>query len=128
MAVVLTNNGKGILTNRVKGAGTEPNFVGWGTGTTTATATDTALVTPASPARVAGTSTQQTTTTANDTYRVVAQLVAGGALAITEAALFDGAGTGLPPTGATIFIRGDFAALNLSSGDSITFTFNVTFA
>jgi hypothetical protein len=128
MAIVLTNAGKGIITNRIKAGGTEPNNIGWGTGVATATATDTALGTPQSPARVAGTSTQQTTTTTNDTYRVVGTVTAGGTIAVTEAGLFDGAGTGLPPTGATLFIRGDFAALNLVSGDSITFTFNVVFA
>lgn len=120
-ATVLTNVGKGIVTNRLKGAGTEPNYVHWGTGTTVAAATQTALVTPSAEARVAGTSTQQTTTTTNDTYRVVATLTSASTQAITEAGLFDAVTTG------NMFVRGDFAAINLANGDSIQFTINVQF-
>jgi hypothetical protein len=32
MATVFANAGKALLTNRLKGAGTEPNYVGMGTG------------------------------------------------------------------------------------------------
>jgi hypothetical protein len=79
MATVVTNTGKGIVTNRLKGAGTEPVNVGWGTGAGTAAATDTTLFTEAlvtlaagTSDHTAGTSTQQTTTTTSDTYQVVA--------------------------------------------------------
>lgn len=126
MTTLLTNKGieslMGIFFN---GTGTPPVHVGWGTGTTDAVATDTALQTPASPARTSGTKTQVTTNTTNDTYQVVATITAGGTLAITEAGLFDGAGTGLPPTGANLYVRGVFAAINLVSGDSIQFTIKI---
>jgi hypothetical protein len=120
-ATVLTNVGKGIVTNRIKGAGSEPNYVHWGTGTTVAAATQTALVTASAEARVAGTSTQQTTTTTSDTYRVVATLTSASTQAITEAGLFDAS------TAGNMFVRGDFAAINLANGDSIQFTINVQF-
>lgn len=58
MANVVTNAGKAIVTNRIKGSGTEPLHVAWGTGAGTAAATDTTLFTEASEARVAGTSTR----------------------------------------------------------------------
>lgn len=125
MAVVVTNKGRDITTNRLKGSGTEPNFVGWGIGTTTAAVTQTALVTesaPTSTSRSAGTSTQQTTTVTSDTYQVVGTVTAGSTLAITEAGLFDAATVG------NMFIRGDFAAINVVSGDAIQFTFKAIYA
>jgi hypothetical protein len=125
MAVVVVNAGRAITTNRLKGAGTEPSFVAWGIGTTTAAVTQTALVTesaPTSTSRGAGTSTQQTTTVTNDSYRVVGTVTAGSTLAITEAGLFDAA------TAGNMFLRGDFAAINVVSGDAIQFTFTAIYA
>lgn len=134
MATLVVNGGKGIITNRIKGAGTEPLNIGWGTGTqTTATATDTTLgpttveklvdlSTSAGTDHTVGTSTQQTTTTTSDTYRVTGTRTATGSGAVTVAGLFDAA------SGGTLFVKGDFAAINLVSGDSILFTFNVVFA
>ena len=72
--------------------------------------------------RTAGTSTQQTTTTANDTYQVVGTLTAGGTLAITNAGLFDASTSG------NLFVKGDFSTISLSSGDSIQFTFKTQFS
>lgn len=126
MAPLVTNAGKAIITNRLKGAGSEPLNIQWGTGTTAEAATQTALVTP-SDARVAGTSTQQTTTVTNDTYQVVGTLTAGGALAITEAGLFDAIGTGNPATGGNMFMRAVFSVINVATGDSIQFTLKVQF-
>ena len=123
MATVLTTVGKGLVTALLTASG--PQHIGWGTGATTAVVGDTGLVTPAAPARVAGTRSQATTTVSNDSYQVQGTLTAGGPLAITEAGLFDGAGTGSPPTGAALMVRGDFAAINLASGDSIQFTVKV---
>jgi hypothetical protein len=124
MATLLVNTGKAVVTNRVKNGATgatEPNFVAWGTGAGTAALTDTTLFTETGT-RVAGTSTQQTTTTTNDTYRVVGTLTAGGALTITNAGLFDALTTG------NLFVKGDFTGLALASGDSIQFTFNTQFS
>jgi hypothetical protein len=36
MATVVTNAGRDIVTNRIKGAGTEPLNIGWGTAAGTA--------------------------------------------------------------------------------------------
>ena len=76
---VLTTAGKGITTNRIKGSGTEPAYVGIGVGATgaarTAAVGDTALST-AVETRTLGTSTQQTTSVTNDTYQVVGTVTA----------------------------------------------------
>lgn len=121
MASVLTNAGKAIITNRIKGAGTEPSYVAMGTGAGTAAATDTTLFTEVET-RTAGTSTQQTTTVTNDTYRVVGTVAATTTRAITNAGLFDASTSG------NLFVKGDFTTINLASGDSIQFTFNVAFS
>lgn len=123
MATLLVNTGKAIVTNRIKGSGTEPLNIAWGTGAGTTAATDTTLFTETTP-RAAGTSSQVTTTTTNDTYQVVGTVTAGSSLAITNAGLFDviTASTG------NLFVKGDFSTINLTSGDSIQFTFKTQFS
>lgn len=134
MATLVVAVGRAIVTNRLKGAGTEPLNIGWGTGTQTTTLdADTGLgpttveklvdlSTSAGTDHTVGTSTQQTTTTNNDTYQVVGTRTATGAGAVTVMGLFDAA------SGGTLFMKGDFAAINLASGDSIQGTFKVKFA
>lgn len=121
MATLLVNGGKAIVTNRIKGAGTEPNYVAWGTGAGTTAATDTTLFTEVG-SRTAGTSTQQTTSTTNDTYQVVGTLTAGSTETITNAGLFDASSSG------NLFVKGDFTGITLNSGDSIQFTFKTQFS
>jgi hypothetical protein len=121
MATLLVNTGKAVVTNRVKGSGTEPNYVAWGTGAGTTAITDTTLFSETG-SRVAGTSTQQTTTTTNDTYQVIGTLTAGGSLSITNAGLFDASTSG------NLFVKGDFSTISLTSGDSIQFTFKTQFS
>jgi hypothetical protein len=116
MATVVTNAGLAIVTNRLKGSGTEPSYVAWGTGAGTAAITDTTLFTEASESRAAGTTTQQTTTKTNDTYQAVATLTADGSKTITNAGLFDAATTG------NCFLKGDFTGVALTVGESIQFT------
>lgn len=123
MATVLTNAGRDILTNRIKGAGTEPLNVGWGTGAGTAAATDTTLftekdtdLTAAGPNRTVGTSSRVTTSVANDTYQVVATRTATGAGTVTNAGSWDATSAG------NLYIKGDFTGIGLSSGDAIQFT------
>lgn len=121
MATLLVNAGKAIVTNRIKGSGTEPVYVAYGTGAGTTAAADTTLFTETGT-RQSGTSTQQTTSVTNDTYQVVGTQTAGGTLAITNAGLFDASTSG------NLFVKGDFSTINLSSGDSIQFTFKTQFS
>ena len=118
MATVTTNAGKTIKMNRIRAIGTEPVFIGWGTGAGTAAIADTTLFTEASEARVTGTSSVITTTTTNDTYQLIGTLtVAGAGKTITNAGNLDAS------TGGGLHIHGDFTGLVLNIGDSIKFTF-----
>lgn len=130
MASVLVNAGRDIITNRIKGSGTEPANIGWGTAAGTAGATDTTLFTEkaldlsaTSGSRTAGTSSRQTTSVTNDTYRVTGTLTATGAGTVTNAGLFDNATI----ASGNLFVKGDFTGIVLASGDSIAFTFNLQF-
>lgn len=121
LATVLANGGKAVVTNRIKGSGTEPNYVAVGTGAGTAAATDTTLFTEVET-RVAGTSTQQTTTTTSDTYQVVGTVSITATRALTNAGLFDASSSG------NMLMKGDFSTINLVNGDSITLTAKVVFS
>jgi hypothetical protein len=134
MATVVVNAGRDITTNRLLSAGTEPKNIGWGTGVqTTALVTDTTLgpttieklvdlTTSAGTDHTVGTSSRVTTTVTNDTYQVTGTRTATGAGAVTVSGLFDAA------SGGNLFLKGDFAAINLASGDSIAYTFKAIFA
>lgn len=116
MATKVVNGGLAIVTNRMKAAGTEPNFVGWGTGAGTTAITDTTLFTEAAETRATGTSTRVTTTATNDTYQVVGTLTSLSAQTITNAGLFDAVSSG------NLFLKGDFGGIALAIGDSVQFT------
>lgn len=128
MAALVVNTGLANITAAWHAYATRARYLQWGEGTgQDATATAIATAGDTTEARVEGTTSQQTTTTTDDTYRVVGTITAAGARAITEVGVFDGAGSGSPPTGANLGIYGDFTVINLASGDSIAFTVNVVF-
>jgi hypothetical protein len=131
MANVLANTARAIVTNRLKSSGTEPNNVGWGTSAGTAGVTDTTLfgekaldLVTATGTRVAGTSTQQTTSTTNDTYQVVATLTATAGGTVTNAGLFDNSTI----ASGNLYAKADFTGIVLANGDSITFTFKAQYS
>lgn len=92
------------------------NYTDAGTGTVAAAVTDVALGTPYGGARSAGT---QSNPAANK-YRHAATITFAGTFAITEWGLFSAASAG------TMWDRKVFAALNVLSGDAITFTYDLT--
>ena len=112
--------GKGYITSRMKdNTATAMSHIAVGTGAVAPVAADTALGTEIGT-RVAGTVTQQTTSTANDTFRIVATFAAGnGTGALTEAGIFNASSAG------TMLSRTTFAAINKAAGDSITITWNI---
>lgn len=127
MATVVTDSGLAILTNRMKGAGTEPNFSAVGTGAGTAAVGDTTLFTENGTSfnpdgRVTGTSSRTTTTKSMDSYQVVATHTADASVTVTNAGLFDAS------SGGNLFMKGDFTGVALASGDSIQITYKVVFA
>ena len=91
---------------------------GTGIGTTAAAIGDTALGnTTGAPARVSGTSTQPGTV---NIFRQVATVAYTSTLAITEWGLFSAV------TAGTMWDRKVFTAINVVSGDSIQFTYDLT--
>lgn len=115
----VVDNGLAIVTNRLIGNGTEPKYIGWGTGTTDATQTDTGLQTASAEARTSGTSSQQTTNTTNDTYQVTGSILSLSTQTISELALFDALTDGNCYLHA-VFNGAD--AIALDAGDSVAFT------
>lgn len=92
MAYTVTDKGLEIISKRIKGLGTEPLYVGWGTGTGTVDPTRNTLFAEDATsgyARVAGVSALVSVAVANDGYRVSGTLTAIATLIITEWALFD---------------------------------------
>jgi hypothetical protein len=106
---------------------TEPHFVGWGTGAVAGSAASTDLSTPATEARVSGTSSQFTTTNANDTHQIVGTLTANGTKTITNVGIFDAAGSGSPPAGGVLYAIFDGLSQALNNGDSVQFTARVQY-
>lgn len=127
MSTFVTNAGFANITAAWHAYASRPLYLGWGTGSGQA-ATDTDMATAANESRATGTSSQQTTTVTSDTLQVVGTLTAGGARAITEAALFDAAGSGNPPSGGNMCFYGDFSVINLATNDAIAFTCKVKFS
>lgn len=102
----------------------------WGTGTGAVATANVVTTTSTTEARSSATASQQTTTVTNDTLRLTATIteLSAGPIAITEVGAFDAVGTGGPATGGNMDIYGSFAAINVSSGDSIAFTINTKFS
>lgn len=123
-ATLVVNGGHAIVTNRIKGSGTEPLFVAWGTGAGTAGATDTTLFTESTEeARTSGTSSRVTTTVTNDTYQVVGTItVVTSNKTITNVGLFDASSSG------NLYFKSDFTGLALLIGDAIQFTIKVKYS
>lgn len=121
--IKIVTTGLAGLVNRMRGQGSEFAYVGWGTGTTAPVVANTVLETPRAEARVLGTTSSQTTTTAGDTYRCVATLTcAGTGATISEIGMFDS------NSGGNMFLRGTFSGIPLNVGDSIQFTIDTTLA
>jgi hypothetical protein len=128
MVTQVQNLGLANITAALVAYASVGKFLQWGTGSAVAvTGTVLGSTTGTTEARTSGTVSDETTTTTNDTFRVVGTIISLGTLAITEVGLFDAAGSGSPPTGGNMTFYGDFAAINLEVGDSITFTLDQKF-
>jgi hypothetical protein len=123
----LTNKGLDIITQLLTGAGTVPKWIHWGVGTTEAAVTQNALIdlTGVTEARTVGVNTQTTSISpaiANDTMTNTGTITALAALAITEYGIFDAL------TDGDMYSRSNFAAVNVTTGETIQFITNSTFA
>lgn len=121
MAGKILDVGLAIAVSQLTGAtSTPPRFLAWGTGSTAATATDTGLETASAEARTSGTLTEETTTVAGDTFRVVGTITSLSTQSISELVLY----TAL--TGGVAFLREVFAnPYDMVATASITFTVDV---
>lgn len=128
MVTRVQDNGLANVTAALDAFASRARHLQWGTGSGKAANANALTTTGTTEARALGTSSRQTTTKTNDTFRVVASLVAAAPRTITEAGLFDQAGTGSPPTGGDMCVYADFAAIGLEAGDTLELTFNVVVA
>lgn len=132
LADVLVDVGRAIVMGRIKGGqaagapgAAEPNQVAWGTGTTVAARTQTALAAEAAEARVTATTSlvaSGNSGTQNDTYRISATLTNNQGTvskSITEAGAFDTAKAAGGTPGGNMFIRGDFGVITVALNDSL---------
>ena len=108
-----------IFNNRLKGLGTEPKWIAWGTGAGTHTRASSELFTEASEDRVEGTTTVLTTTYTDDTFQISGQMTADGSKSITNAGVFDAADAGKP------FVLSDFTAIPVVATNQIAFSWKV---
>lgn len=129
MATLVVNGGKAILAGLASGVTSAvPKFIGIGSGAGTTAAADSTLFTEFTSgtwsgyARTSNAGAQTTTTLPNDTARFSGTFTAAGAVAVTNAGCFDAA------SGGNLLVKGDFAAVNLANGDSITITIAVQFS
>lgn len=116
---VVTDAGVQAIVDALQGTFTINNFRfhGSGTGTTAESAAQTALV-----AEVATRTTgSQTEGAGANVFRTVGTISYTSTLAITEHGLFSASSAG------TMLDRSVFAAINVQNGDSIEFTYDLTF-
>jgi hypothetical protein len=120
MANIFTQVGEEFITDLIDGTVTKPAnyYMGWGTGAGTAAKGDTTLSTESAESRVTTTNTQPSA----DVNQFVGTITASAGRTITNAGLFDAATTG------KLLLHADFTGVVLASGDSIQFTFQLTWS
>lgn len=125
---VVTTTGVGFIVDAFQNLVEAENmkFHGVGTGTTAEASSDTALVTESTTAinpdstRATGSTTEGAS---GNIYRTVGTVSFDGTAAITEHGIFSQAATG----GGVLLDRSVFSAINVANGDSIQFTYDLTF-
>jgi hypothetical protein len=127
--VVITRTGDGVAAGRMIGTTPtqlEPKNLGWGTGGVgtgapfTAAKNDVAPFREGAESRVAGTSSQATTTYTNDTYQVVGTITSASTQTITEVFLSDSASKPFSTTVAAGGVVGSNSATTLNTAASYT--------
>lgn len=119
---LLPSAGLAGLASRINGSGSEAAFtyLEVGVGTTAPDAADTALetaITDSGLARAAATCTRSQTTVANDTAQLDKTWSVSGTKAVTECGAFNAGAAGV------MLGRQTFAAINVTSGDSLQITY-----
>ena len=122
MANVITNVGLNKTAEKVGGVGTVANFdyVAIGTGTTAASAGDTAL--EAEITTGGGERVQVTPTVSSNILTLTNTFNFTSDFAVTEAGILNAS------SGGDLYAHSVFSAVNVSNGDSFQITFNVTYS
>lgn len=126
----ITNAGRAVVSGLLNGSGSPAVFasIGQGTGVTAFAATQTTLVTEVTNsgagasgvhAVAAATASLVTGSVTNDTAQWVGTVSEAGTIAITESGIFNAT------TNGTMLARQTFTAVNVVSGDSLQFTWQV---
>lgn len=119
---LVVNTGFAFITSRMTGTSSAVmSHMGIGSGTTAASGTQTALVTPLGSRVALSSTTRVSTNVTNDAVQFVASFPAGtGTGAVTEAGLFNAV------TGGDMLARTVFPVINKGANDSMTITWKVT--
>jgi hypothetical protein len=123
VATQVTTKGDEISSGRMIGTSpsqAEPKQIVWGTGAGTAGRNDIAVFAEGPEAAVAGTSSQVTVTTTNDTYQVVGTITASAARTVTNVGLKDNATLVAQSTVAASGIVGSSSATTLNTGTTFS--------
>lgn len=128
----VTNAARADISSRINGSGAAASFVSIGMGTSTIAfdATQTALITGVLAngtgdvgvhvlASGSVTVSLQTTTVTNDTARLLGTVSITATIAVTESGVFNANSAG------TMLCRQTFSAVNVVSGDSVQFTWDI---
>lgn len=120
MADIFTDVGETLVADYVDGTASAPAnwYVAWGTGAGTAAKGDTTLFTEAAEARVTATESQP----AGNQNRLVGTITSASGQTITNAGVFDASTVG------NMLLKSDFTGIVLANGDSIQFTFDLTWS
>jgi hypothetical protein len=115
----------GLFCSDQAGSHTAFDYIAVGTGTTAATATQTALITEITESgmtRAAATGTLVTVNVANDTAQFVKSYSVTGTAAVTESGVFNDSSAGI------MLCRQTFSAINVENNDVLQITWKVTVA
>jgi hypothetical protein len=121
---LMTNAGLALVAGRINGSGTPAaaTYIAVGTGTTAASAADTALQTESSTSgltRANGTVSLVTTTQTNDTAQITHDFTVTGSVAVTESGVLNASSSG------TLLCHQVFSAINVTNGDTLTITWKI---
>jgi len=121
MPYIITDDGFAVIANRIKGVGTQPLYIGWGTDSTAPAKTDAALAAEAAGyTRATGVSSIATVTETGDAYVVTGTLTAAAAITVKEWGLFDAV------SGGNLLVRETYpAGYVLGIGGFLNFTLAV---
>lgn len=119
MADILVSLGEAHVVDQLDGGGATTEYIGQGLQDTPAPVKgDTDLGSASNESRVLGVRSQP----GEDIIQWVATITATGTRALLECGLFDGAGSGNPPTGDILLSRHTFLVINVVINDQVEYT------